>query len=430
MRLNKAQAIAAMVIGALVLVFALGILGVIPGIKKGGDNSNFPTGKISLAMWGVGDSRADFAGAIEAYQGLHPNVSIEYREFDSWDMYEAELLDALAESRGPDIVMVKSSWTDTHQAKLYPLLPQFLSLNTFTQRYPKVVVDDFVREGQIWAMPLYMDTLALLYNQDMFDASAIAFAPTDWDGFVSYSSLLRRIQNGQEVAQAGTALGSASNVANMSDIVTMLMLQSGAPIISSQGGVRFDDSAFQALEFYLQFANPLRSAYTWNETLPFSSRHFAAGKVGMVLAYKKDLDTIKTENPFLNVGVAQVPQVNQYSPLTVADYAGLSVSRQAGQVRGYVAWDFIRTFLLSSSLYDEYLSSSQRLPATRTGLSALLNGEYDAFARSAFIARTWPKMEWDQIQDIFVSMIQDIRSGRISTSQALRAAQDAINRLY
>ncbi len=430
--LNKTQAIVAIIIVVVVLVFVLGFLGIIPGIRRSEEGDpNFPKGEVNIDMWVVGDQQNAYSSIFDVYKNQHRGVRIEYRRFDDWEEYEKELLNALAENRGPDLFMVHSSWIDKHGGKMIPAPESMISTNGVQNGFPEVVSNDFIRSGRVWAMPLYMDALALLYNKDIFNANAVVFPPTDWMEFVDTVVELRRYENSKTITQAGTALGTAYNVGNVTDIITTLMLQSGSTINDLNGGVRFDEPALDSFNFFLQFSNPINPYYTWNENKPNAQSEFAAGKVGMLIEYRETLKKLEEQNPFLNIGVAPLPQINQYSSSAVtADYVGLAVARQAGAAKGYVSWDLIRTITTNAALNATYLEETNRLPALRAEIQKLLNTEDDVFARAFFIADSWQRADWEAIEEIMQEAIIDVRSGRIDSRQALKAAEAEINELY
>ena len=75
---------------------------------------------IKLTWWGVVDNPSDFQEIITEYRKSHPNISINYRKL-RLEEYESELLNALAEDRGPDIISFHNSETGKWLSKLEPL---------------------------------------------------------------------------------------------------------------------------------------------------------------------------------------------------------------------------------------------------------------------------------------------------------------------
>src|SRR4030042_1115288 len=75
---------------------------------------------ITIKYWSVFEESSNMQELISQYQTQNPHVTIEYRNFRS-DEYEEELLNALAEDRGPDIFSIQTTWMKKYQPKLQPL---------------------------------------------------------------------------------------------------------------------------------------------------------------------------------------------------------------------------------------------------------------------------------------------------------------------
>jgi ABC-type glycerol-3-phosphate transport system substrate-binding protein len=141
---------------------------------------------------------------------------------------------------------------------------------------------------------LSANALFLFYNKDL-----ISSPPLTWLEFKEKVSKVKEV-DGEEVKIAGTALGRADNVAYAPEILVSLMLQQGItwPFFDNELGEI-------ALKFYLEFADPLKKVYTWNEWMENSIEAFAQGKAAMIFAYERD------RNKFLdiNFGLAPLPKI-------------------------------------------------------------------------------------------------------------------------
>ena len=78
---------------------------------------------IELTWWGVFDDPRNFSEVISDYKTIHPHISINYRKLRP-EEFETELLNALAEDRGPDIFSVHNTWMTKFLPKLEPLPPK------------------------------------------------------------------------------------------------------------------------------------------------------------------------------------------------------------------------------------------------------------------------------------------------------------------
>jgi len=435
MSLTRNQIIIIVLAGLIVLFFLLVFFGIIPGLKGPGTGSfGLPGGgyETELIFWGVteaGDTSA-IQLIIEEYLKTNKNVRINYRQFDDVLSYEKTLLNSLATGQAPDIFMFHSSWLPKHYDKVMPVPETFLPLSQFRQLFPTVVEQNFVLNGKVYALPLYIDTLAFLYNKDIFDAKSIALMPKTWQEFQNLISQLRQINILNQIVKPAAALGgSEKNINSASDLLNLLMLQFGSQMIDQYGKINFGNQGLQALNFYLQFANPSSPYYTWNENLHYSLDSFSEGSTAIIFNYASQIPLIKAKNPYLSIGVTLTPQPAGVSqPIDYANYWGLSVSNQSRNSN--LAWNFIFSATTNSQVSEIYLQAVKKPPALRSLIEKYKNDpELGVFAKQALTARSWPQPDSNVVKQTFSNMIELVLSGRLNSEQALRQAENEINEL-
>ena len=435
MSLTRNQIIIIVLAGLIVLFFLLVFFGIIPGLKGPGTGSfGLPGGgyETELIFWGVteaGDTSA-IQLIIEEYLKTNKNVRINYRQFDDVLSYEKTLLNSLATGQAPDIFMFHSSWLPKHYDKVTPVPEASLPLSQFQQLFPTVVEQNFVLNGKVYALPLYIDTLAFLYNKDIFDAKSIALMPKTWQEFQNLISQLRQINILNQIVKPAAALGgSEKNINSASDLLNLLMLQFGSQMIDQYGKINFGNQGLQALNFYLQFANPSSPYYTWNENLHYSLDSFSEGSTAIIFNYASQIPLIKAKNPYLSIGVTLTPQPAGVSqPIDYANYWGLSVSNQSRNSN--LAWNFIFSATTNSQVSEIYLQAVKKPPALRSLIEKYKNDpELGVFAKQALTARSWPQPDSNVVKQTFSNMIESVLSGRLNSEQALRQAENEINEL-
>jgi multiple sugar transport system substrate-binding protein len=416
--------------GALVVVFLILLFtGIIPGLREDVNTGNLP--KVQLTFWGVFDDPSVFKNAISRYAQAHQNVRIEYRQMNE-ATYESDLLNALAAGNGPDILMIRNTWIPKHYNKITPVPATQLSFTDFQRSYPAVAIQDFTSQGAIYSIPLYIDTLALLYNRDFFDRKAVALPPTTWEGFEALIPRLREVnQNTGEIVKAAAAIGGSSKSVNRSfDLLSALFLQNDTQMTDAQftSATFANPQGVQSLQYYLQFANPNSPLYTWNDTLHYSIDNFAEGDVAMIFNYAFQVSALKKKNPFLNVVAAPLPQSNPDSPVTAANYWGLAVSNKSQNIA--TAWDFILSLAYNTDSAREYRELSGHPPALRTLINESLNDSaLGVFARQALIARSWPEIDDVAVEQSFSNMVDSALRGQSTPSAALQKAEDEVTQL-
>lgn len=437
MNFSRNQIIVIGVIFIIILFFVLVLAGVLPGLKSPGSGRDFgPGGQTEIIFWGVDDS-SNISPLLDEYSKINKSVRIAYRQYEESD-YEKNLLNALASGQGPDILMFHSSWLKKHGDKVSTLGPQQFSLPQFRQLFPTVAEQNLVSEWKtdgreseirIFALPLYMDTLALFYNKDVFDAKAIVRPPATWTEFQNIIPNLRELNESGQIAKAGAAIGgSGKSVDVAADLLELLMRQFGAQMIDKDGRIDLGAAGLKAFNFYLQFANASSPYHAWNENFRRSMDAFADGSTAMIFNYASKIPAIKEKNPFLNFDVAAMPQINLNKPLNRADYWGLAVSKQSKNQS--LAWNFIFYLTTDPRIAEQYVQTSQKPPALKSLIQKYLEDpSLGVFVKQALTARSWQEPDSGKVRQIFSNMIESALNGRLSPENALKTAENELNNL-
>ncbi len=418
-----------LIVGGLIVgVFILLILLVLGGVGR-------PEEKIQLEFWGTFDEPNAFQEAISKFRQQNPKINIRYVPFP-FEEYEKAVIDALAAGRGPDIWMIQNTWLPKHKDKLSPLDQNNDDLDykliNFRQDFVDVAEADLVDQGQIYALPIYVDTLALYYNKDLLNSAGISQAPATWDEFNEAVKLLTRIDNRGNIERAGAAIGAARNVNRSTDILMLLMLQSGVQMVNRDLAnatfaktVDFKPLGLTALQYYTDFANPLKAVYTWNDNQFYSIDAFITERVAMMFNYSHHIPTIRAKAPRLNFDVALMPQTaGSEVRVDYTNYFAPAVS--AASKNKEAAWKFIiHTASRDGAL--SYLRQSLR-PSARRDLIDFQKTDPDlgVFARQALTSRSWYQIDSEAIEKIFADMIEDVIFNRRSLPEALQTAEDKV----
>jgi len=295
-----------------------------------------------------------------------------------------------------------------------------------------VTFSDFVFNNQIYGLPLYVDTLALFYNKDIFNSAGITRPPQDWEEFNSDIETITRLDNSGQITQSAAAIGTARNINRSTDILSALMIQTGVRMtdtdnrsVSFAGRVNNSPVGELALKYYTDFANPSVRTYTWNDVQHYSVDAFTGGKTAMMLNYSHEVEVLKNKSSRLNFGVAPMPQVSSTDVKNYANYWGVGVT--ANSKFPNESWRFI-AYLASKEGAQSYLSATLR-PSARRDLIELQRNDLDlgVFAVQALSARSWYQIDNMAIETIFADMIDDVNFGRASVKESLENAESRVN---
>lgn len=421
MKLTKNQII---VIGVVILIIVGLILIFIIGKKE-----SRPTGSaVTLNFWGIDDEDA-FKDAISQYQSKNPNTQINYRRFDPV-CYEFDLINGLAASTGPDIFMFHNTWLPKHYDKAVPLTETEFPLRTFKEFYPTVVEQDFAPDGVIYAVPLYIDTLALFYNKNIFDTKGIVFPPKTWTELEKTIPQLKEVDKQGRIVKAAVALGGSSkSIHQANNILNLIMLQNNVSMVSKDfSEATFAEQGLKSLNYYVGFANPANPLYSWDEKFGYSLDAFSEEKAAMIFDYSDGISFLKEKNPFLAFETSPMLQTEGATKeINYANYWGLTVSNKSKH--SDVAWDFITDLTTQSESSKKYLEVTYRPPALRALIQKSLNDPtLGIFAKQALTARSWPQIDNNEVEKSFSKMIESVLSG-VSAESAISQAEEEITQL-
>jgi multiple sugar transport system substrate-binding protein len=394
--------------------------------------------RVALEFWGVFDDRTDFDKVIREFQTQNPNVAVVYRQF-SFDDYEKEVINALAGGTGPDVFMIHHTWLAKHKDKLAPLpasIPGLdqppMTFGEFRDQFVEVAVQDLTADNQVYAMPLYVDTLALYYNRDLFNNAGITLPPENWEEFNSAVERLTTLDADANVIKAGAAIGTSDNINRSTDILMALMLQSGVRMTnignaSATFSRRVDNTSVGevSLKYYTDFTNPNVKTYTWNNTQPYSIDAFVDGKVAMMFNYSHQAEILNQKAARLNYAITSMPQINEADIKNYANYWAVTVSKNSPAPNE--AWKFV-SYLASREGVSNYLAETMRPSARRDMIDLQKNDlRLGVFANQALTAKSWYQADNSAIESVFAEMIDDVNFGRLSVREALENAESEVN---
>ncbi len=413
-------------------VLVLGLAATLPGCREPMPED------VELEFWGVFDDSDFYQSLINSFNEEFSHITINYYK-KNYQTYEEDLLEAMATGRGPDIFMVHHTWLPRYDDRIVAAPSDLITTKQVQDNFVDVVVNDFVVDGVIVGLPLSVDTLALYYNKDIFNTAGIAQPPENWEEFLADVEKTTVKDERDNIVRAGAALGAARNVNRSTDILSLLMLQSGTQMVDQEAGqATFNQSVLlgeerfypgeRALEFYTDFANPLKSVYTWNTRMDYSIDAFSTGQAAMMFSYSYQIPTIRAKSPYLNFGVAPMPQPKTASKdVNYANYWGTVVSRHSGNSQA--AWQFI-VWLTGKENSQNYLELAEK-PTARRDLISWQKNDLDlgVFAEQALTAYSWYQVDNSTIEQYLADMIESVILGQATIKEAIDLAASRVTLL-
>lgn len=436
----------------LALAFVLLTTLILPGcFRQKGAQTTTQLPDVTLTFYGLFDNEEIYEPLIEAYQSQNPNVTILYKKFTDPEDYLDLIINELAEGEGPDIFMMHNTWIPKNYKKLTPAPASIVTPDVFRSLFVEIageemVIPDSSNVEQVWGLPLYIDTLALYYNDEHIEEAlpSQGTPSTTWEGIKDdVVALNREDQSFERFERTGIALGRSDNILRAFDTLMLMMLQYKVDFYTedlTEVIFQNDPNALAALELYTSFALPSQRNYSWNKYLSDADSAekelatFARGKLSMLMGFSYTYENIINEINALqaegeetidinDVKIQEAPQV--YDPETSAEtqeayasYYAPVVSRTSANSEE--AWKFLASLSTEESL--RYFNEQTHRPSA---LRSLIDEQkqdpiYGVFAAQVGYAQSLPMSDANAYKAAFLTAIDEI----LATSRSENVLKD------
>jgi multiple sugar transport system substrate-binding protein len=325
-----------------------------------GNNQTTPTvtptsSEVVLIWWNQFEPQANVQPLIDAYTAQHPNVKIQYVEkgvTNGVDGYKAELDSTLTDSdplNTPDIFAIQNNWSGFYEKYISMAPVSAIAESDLGDFYP-TVKSDFFRDGAVEAVPLYLDTLALIYNKDKLINKGYTLPADQWSNLQIQAGIgkLTEVTSNNKISSAGFSAALSSNTEFNFELFNLLLMQNGVNMTDSNGlNATFatgSDAAKTsgALTFYRSFTSG--STQSWDVNQKKDIAAFLENHLAVYAAPSwRLIDVINYNQKYslqLKIGTAQMPQLSGTDPVYYATYWGQTVSKDSSKAA--TAWDFIK----------------------------------------------------------------------------------------
>lgn len=416
-----------------VIVIVLSVF-IITGCTQ--NNNQQQSQEVTLQWWGVFLDDSVVSSLIKEYEDQNPGVKIDYA--NRWpggkselaaSLYKDELNRVLRENNSvsiPDIFMVENTWVGDYENYTTTAPTDVIDANTVKTAYYPFVAKDFAHNDQVRGLPMWADTLAILYNKNILASGSVSTPPTDWVNFKQLAINLTQ-RGGSGITRAGFAAGRAGNISFASEMFNLLLLQNGVSIVDAAGEANFstDTDSQTALNFYKSFDSA--SAGSWDATFENDALAFLQGKLAMIVAPSWRYNDILTFNDKynlgLNIGVAPMPQLQGQSIPVInwATYWGNLVAKN--RPNSTASWKFLNW--LSQPDQMRKLNSNLKLNRKFFGIlypradmqQELQTDQYLRVYNAALpTAQTWYMIKGQEVQAAFNTML-DKSGGQSAISE-------------
>jgi len=407
-----------------------------------------------LEFWNVFDTTDDMKPLLSEFSE-ETGIEVNYRSFTDLQEYRETLLFELAAGEGPDVLAVHGSWIPKYKNLLHPL-PVELRYSTenvhhdFVDAVASTVIleDEETSEVKIFALPMYLDTLAIYFNKTLFRNVLSKPYPAPeltWSGVREDVIALtaKDSDDPEDFLLAGIALGRADNITRGVELFYTLYRQLGGKNLTEASGERArDDSgkSYQPLaatvDFLTSFSRDYRNQeYSWNSKISAEASEkeldaFVRGKVAMIAGYSYYFEEIKDliwqqkklgkkSIEISEVGIAPFPQIHDPQvgnpKVVLADFFALAVAKSSENP--LESWQLILE-LTGNSAQEEYFEITKK-PTSRRDLIEEQKEDslWGIFAEQAVYADTLAIADDKLFAEAVADVLNRVSDGEITSNE-------------
>ncbi len=365
-------------------------------------------------------------------------AEIYYEQHDSKKI-DSDFVNALAEGRGPDIIIFPDSKFLKYRNKLYNIpyanFPERQYLDTYLDS-----ASVFLGKDGVWAVPFMVDPLVMYWNKATFNAEGLTNPPKKWSELSGLAEKIVKKNPVGGISKALVAMGEYRNINNAKDILTTLIFQLRNPMSTPSEVDREEinyvvdqkavGGASSAVDFYTAFSNPSNPLYSWNRSFPNANDAFSAGDLALYFGKASELNTIRANNPNLYFDVTQIPSSDDAvagSRVKATVYLMALVKNSKNLAGGFSTLNY-----LTNADSQKFWSDLVGLPPARRDLLEIApsNPFQTTFYKSAIQSQTWLDPEPDQSGLAFQDMIESISTGKQNSNEVIAPFVNRLNNIY
>lgn len=395
-----------------------------------------PIDGVELVFWGFWEEEEAMHPLIEKYEAENPGVKIYYA-IQPLKNYETLLYTRLEQAGAtnepaPDIAMIHNSWLPKYEKLLTPLPEDLMSRETYSQEFYPTALDDFTgREGDIYAIPLQIDGLMVIYNKELLLKAGYSAPPDDWDSFMEAAQRLTIRDSLGKITQSGLAIGTSRNITHSTDILSYFFLQNKAEIMNETRDqvTLTSNRAITALDTYTSFVDEENA--TWAVYLPNDLSYFVDGKLAMMFGTSWRALEILENTEDIEFGLSPLPRLPNNEEVYYSTYWGTTVSKES--TNSEEAWKFVE-FLSQPEQLRRLNQNAAKIrtfgePYSRVSMNKELeeNPYTQALAYMAPYMKSWQMGEQGFVEGLLKQAITDVAEGNKNSTTVLKDTEEEIN---
>lgn len=413
------------------LVTALATASVLGACSTSGANTTNDT----VVVWDYYGASSPLKPALEAFKKSHPEISIDYQEYD-YDTFQDKLAVAASSGGAPDLATIDMVWVPVYASQgvlsdLGEISGGRLNGKPIEEEYSEGAKRAMTYEGKTVVMPYDFDVYALYYRDDILQAKGLS-VPKTHDELLAVAKAMAEDRDGD-----GTVDKYGMMVRPDTFEYSQFLFQEGGALVDKSGkkAAFASDEGIKALEYMRKLME--NGGIFWSPAEGDSGgiAGISDERIGMFLNGPYMMGTLKEAVPDQagKWAVAEAPW--SVTPGSYLGGTGLVVPQGAANPTG--AWTLAQ-FLLEPQQQELVWTSAGAAPATLGSLEMPALSQPDpyfggqepfaVFGKALETATPFPYVAgWNEIDRAVTDAVMAALIGESPSKDALEKAAQTAN---
>ena len=372
---------------------------------------------------------------IKRFEAANPNIKVKQTTFPYAD-YQTKIAAAMPAGQGPDVVQLFYGWLDNFvSAKFIQPLPRdaFPPATIEKEFYP--IVSAMKRDGEYYALPTAVRSLALFYNKKLFQEAGLDpnTPPKTVDELLDFAKKTTKRDGADNMLSAGITLDFPGQDYHWWR-ETLLRQNGGAPYSDDNKTVTYDSEAgAKSLNWYadLQRVHKVGQVGFMDE----GQAAFRAGRAAMTVDGSFRLGAFGGIKAF-EWGVAELPASADGKKANFASYWVNGITTKPTGEKLEAAKKFL-AFVTTPEAMQLWLETVGELPARKAAAETeknLSNPIYGPFLKALNYSHATVFVDEMAQRQVSLDMLNRVllqnQDAKAALAEAAKAEQPILDRFY
>ncbi len=372
---------------------------------------------------------------IEKFKAENPDINVVIDEAP-WNDFATKLTVQIAGGNAPDVFITDSGYTATLGA-------QGAAMDLSEKIKTDLNADDYISslyaakdgEGKVWGIPHGLNSIALYYNEEVFDKAGLSYPTDEWT-FNDVFEAAKKLTTEKDATGASSVYGFGGTYSITTGWLPFILSTGGAPLDETKTKSNFlDEKSIEGIKKFEEFADSgVTPPIAWYSTQGGLEAAFYKGKIAMAFMNSAAANVINTNAPDVKYNVVSMPLGYDGNRNSIYVPNCWVINAKSDAAKQEAAWKWLKFYLSEESQLEiskelkggypihkkaiEYCGTVEAKPSNREVFFKNL----DATGVTLYENGTWS--DWRAEVD---RRIQQVYEGKLSAEEAVKEIDKAVS---